>query len=132
MPTRLSRNERNAVAKRIFAVLCAHYPKHYVALIEPKAPPRARSLRDRGLDGGGSRPQSAVAWSIRSGLNQTLAASAKCGGKSMRRYGGRDLLVVMNSVSKAAEYCVRDHYGSASAGQHLVNKGDATPSRRER
>jgi hypothetical protein len=37
MATRLSREERNAVAQRIFAALCAHYPKHYVALIEPKA-----------------------------------------------------------------------------------------------
>ena len=36
MATRLSRDERNAVAQRIFAALCAHYPKHYVALIEPK------------------------------------------------------------------------------------------------
>ena len=34
MATRLSRDERNAVAQRIFAALCAHYPKHYVALIE--------------------------------------------------------------------------------------------------
>jgi hypothetical protein len=36
MATRLSRDERNAVAQRIFAALCAHYPKHYVALIEPE------------------------------------------------------------------------------------------------
>jgi hypothetical protein len=37
MPTRLSQDERNAVAQRIFAALCTHYPKHYIALIEPKA-----------------------------------------------------------------------------------------------
>jgi hypothetical protein len=36
MDARLSRDERNAVAQRIFAALCAHYPKHYVALIEPE------------------------------------------------------------------------------------------------
>jgi hypothetical protein len=43
MPTRLSQDERRAVAQRIFAALCAHYPKHYVALMEPKEavnPPR--------------------------------------------------------------------------------------------
>ena len=37
MPTRLSQDERKAVAQRIFAALCAHYPKHYIALIEPEA-----------------------------------------------------------------------------------------------
>jgi len=37
MATRLSQDERNAVAQRIFAALCTHYPKHYIALIEPKA-----------------------------------------------------------------------------------------------
>ena len=37
MPTRLSQDERKAVAKRIFAALCTHYSKHYIALIEPKA-----------------------------------------------------------------------------------------------
>ena len=45
MPTRLSQDERNAVAQRIFAALCTHYPKHYIALIEPKAaanPPEQR------------------------------------------------------------------------------------------
>ena len=34
MATRLSRDERNIVAQRIFAALCAHYPKHYIGLIE--------------------------------------------------------------------------------------------------
>jgi len=37
MATRLSQDERRAVAQRIFAALCAHYPKHYIALIEAKA-----------------------------------------------------------------------------------------------
>jgi hypothetical protein len=37
MPTRLSQDERKAVAQRIFAALCAQYPKHYIALIDPKA-----------------------------------------------------------------------------------------------
>jgi hypothetical protein len=37
MATGLSQNERRAVAQRIFAALCAHYPEHYIALIEPKA-----------------------------------------------------------------------------------------------
>ena len=37
MATRLSRDERNAVAQRIFAALCADYPKHYIALIEREA-----------------------------------------------------------------------------------------------
>jgi hypothetical protein len=35
--TRLSQDERRAVAQRIFTALCAHYPKHYIAMIEPKA-----------------------------------------------------------------------------------------------
>ena len=37
MAARLTQDERDAVAQRIFAALCAHYPKHYIALIEPKA-----------------------------------------------------------------------------------------------
>ena len=37
MPSRLSQDERKAVAQRIFAALCAHYPRHHIALIEPKA-----------------------------------------------------------------------------------------------
>jgi hypothetical protein len=37
MATRLSRDERNIVAQRIFAALCAHYPKHYIGLIECKS-----------------------------------------------------------------------------------------------
>ena len=37
MPPRLSQDDRKAVAQRIFAALCAHYPKHYIALIEPEA-----------------------------------------------------------------------------------------------
>jgi hypothetical protein len=37
MATRLSRDERNAVAQRVFAALCTRYPKHFVALIEPEA-----------------------------------------------------------------------------------------------
>jgi hypothetical protein len=36
MATGLSQDERRAVALRIFTELCAHYPKHYIALIEPK------------------------------------------------------------------------------------------------
>jgi hypothetical protein len=46
MATRLSRDERRAVAQRIFAALCAHYPKHHIALIEAEA--AASSLRCRG------------------------------------------------------------------------------------
>jgi hypothetical protein len=34
MDARLSRDERRAVAERIFAALCAHYPDHYIALFE--------------------------------------------------------------------------------------------------
>jgi hypothetical protein len=37
MATGLSQDERRAVAQRIFAALCTHYPKHYIALIECKA-----------------------------------------------------------------------------------------------
>jgi hypothetical protein len=37
MATGLTQDERRAVAHRIFAALCAHYPKHYIALIETKA-----------------------------------------------------------------------------------------------
>jgi hypothetical protein len=36
MATGLSQDERRAVAQRIFVALCAHYPKHYIALIECK------------------------------------------------------------------------------------------------
>jgi hypothetical protein len=34
MGTRLSRNERRAVAHRIFTALCAHYPDRQIALFE--------------------------------------------------------------------------------------------------
>jgi hypothetical protein len=34
MGARLSKDERRAVAQRIFAALCAHCPAHYIALIE--------------------------------------------------------------------------------------------------
>jgi hypothetical protein len=41
MAARLTQDERDAVAQRIFAALSARYPKHYpklyIALIEPKA-----------------------------------------------------------------------------------------------
>ena len=37
MATGLSQDERRAVAQRIFAALCAHHPKHYIALIETTA-----------------------------------------------------------------------------------------------
>jgi hypothetical protein len=41
MAARRTQDERDAVARRIFAALCARYPKHYpklyIALIEPKA-----------------------------------------------------------------------------------------------
>ena len=36
MGARLSQDERRAVAERIFAALCAHYPERYVALVDPK------------------------------------------------------------------------------------------------
>ena len=39
MATQLSQDEGRAVALRIFEALCAHYPKHYIALIEPEAAP---------------------------------------------------------------------------------------------
>ena len=34
MDARLRQDERRAVAERIFAALCAHYPDHYIALFE--------------------------------------------------------------------------------------------------
>ena len=34
MSARLSKDERRAVAQRIFAALCAHYPDRYIALFE--------------------------------------------------------------------------------------------------
>ena len=34
MDARLSQDERSAVARRIFAALCAHYPDRYIALSE--------------------------------------------------------------------------------------------------
>ena len=42
MATRLSRDERNAVAQRVFAALCTQYPKHYITLIEPEAAANSR------------------------------------------------------------------------------------------
>jgi hypothetical protein len=34
----LRREERQAVARRIFEALCAQYPDRYVALVEPENP----------------------------------------------------------------------------------------------
>ena len=53
MDARLSRDERRAVAERIFAALCAHYPEHYVTLIESKV---AASSPERVLTTSGATP----------------------------------------------------------------------------
>jgi hypothetical protein len=34
MGTRLNQDQRRAVAQRIFAALCAHYPQRHIALFE--------------------------------------------------------------------------------------------------
>jgi len=34
MSARLSKDERRAVARRVYAALCAHYPDRYIALFE--------------------------------------------------------------------------------------------------
>ena len=36
MGARLSKDERRAVAQRIFAALCAHYPDRHIALFEQR------------------------------------------------------------------------------------------------
>ena len=36
--TSLKIEERRAVARRVFAALCAHYPERYVALVEQPGP----------------------------------------------------------------------------------------------
>ena len=52
MGARLSQDERRAVAQRIFEALCAHYPEHYVALIESEvgasSPERASTRQSAG------------------------------------------------------------------------------------
>ena len=53
MDARLSLDERRAVAERIFAALCAHYPEHYIALIESKV---AASSPERVLTTSGATP----------------------------------------------------------------------------
>jgi hypothetical protein len=47
MGARLSKDARRAVAQRIFAALCAHYPDRHIALFE--RPPVGISLRERAL-----------------------------------------------------------------------------------
>ena len=45
--TSLTIDERGAVARRVFAALCAHYPERYVALVEQSGPnPTATTLVD--------------------------------------------------------------------------------------
>ena len=45
--TSLTIDERRAVARRVFAALCAHYPERYVALVEQSGPnPTATTLVD--------------------------------------------------------------------------------------
>jgi hypothetical protein len=53
MGARLSQDERRAVAQRIFEALCAHYPEHYVALIESKV---GASSPERVLTTSGATP----------------------------------------------------------------------------
>jgi hypothetical protein len=46
MPS-LTIEERRAVARRVFAALCAHYPERYVALVEQPGPnPTATTFVD--------------------------------------------------------------------------------------
>jgi hypothetical protein len=47
MGARLSKDERRAVAQRIFAALCAHCPDRYIALFE--CPQVGISLPERAL-----------------------------------------------------------------------------------
>jgi hypothetical protein len=45
--TSLTIDERRAVARRVFAALCAHYPERYVALVEQPDPnPTATTFVD--------------------------------------------------------------------------------------
>jgi hypothetical protein len=45
--TSLTIDEQRAVARRVFAALCAHYPERYVALVEQPGPnPTATTLVD--------------------------------------------------------------------------------------
>jgi hypothetical protein len=45
--TSLTREERRAVAQRVFAALCAHYPERYVTLVEQPGPdPSATAFVD--------------------------------------------------------------------------------------
>ena len=45
--TSLTIEERRAVARRVFAALCAHYPERYVALVEQPGPnPTATTFVD--------------------------------------------------------------------------------------
>jgi hypothetical protein len=48
--TSLTIEERRAVARRVFAALCAHYPERYVALVEQPGPnPTATTFVDCGM-----------------------------------------------------------------------------------
>jgi hypothetical protein len=45
--TSLTKQERRAVARRVYAALCAHYPERYVALVEQPGPnPTATTIVD--------------------------------------------------------------------------------------
>jgi hypothetical protein len=63
MIKRLSQDERRAVAQRNFAALCAHYPKYYIALSEPKVPassPGRRVLATSGAAAALQRPDLSI------------------------------------------------------------------------
>jgi hypothetical protein len=47
---KLTKDERQAVARRIFEALCARYPDCYVALVEPGMPGAARQSADEIAD----------------------------------------------------------------------------------
>jgi hypothetical protein len=82
MDARLSQDERRAVAKRIFVALCAHYPEHYVALIESKV---AASSPERVLTTSPHR-LCPVATMVALELGRVLAP-APCARCSARRIG---------------------------------------------
>ena len=54
MGARLSKDARRAVAQRIFAALCAHYPDRHIALFE--RPQVGISLRERALSASEAAP----------------------------------------------------------------------------
>ena len=80
--TSLTRDQRRAVARRVFAALCARYPERYVALVEQPGPnSTATTFVDCGMADDSALAQNSV--------SEFAASERKAGQESLASHGGQ-------------------------------------------